>query len=107
MSGGNNTPRRLVVVASDTTNCRTFIFKGEGHTLGNTLKNIILQNPEVTFCGYSVPHPMEDQMFLRVQTVAGVAAEEALRRGLQDLRSACDVVKAKFQEEVNASQCHP
>jgi DNA-directed RNA polymerase I and III subunit RPAC2 len=43
-------------------NCRTFVFKGETHTLGNALKNVILQNPQVIFCGYSMPHPAEDQV---------------------------------------------
>jgi DNA-directed RNA polymerase I and III subunit RPAC2 len=43
-------------------NCRTFVFKGETHTLGNALKNVILQNPQVVFCGYSMPHPAEDQV---------------------------------------------
>ena len=43
-------------------NCRTFVFKGETHTLGNALKNVILQNPQVVFCGYSMPHPSEDQV---------------------------------------------
>jgi DNA-directed RNA polymerase I and III subunit RPAC2 len=42
-------------------NCRTFVFKGETHTLGNALKNAILRNPQVIFCGYSMPHPAEDQ----------------------------------------------
>ena len=51
--------------------CRTFVFKNEGHTLGNALRAVILQNPEVIFCGYTLPHPAEDQMHLRIQTVAG------------------------------------
>ncbi len=57
--------RRLVMLAGDAQSgetCRTFILKGESHTLGNALKNIILQNPSVTFCGYSIPHPAEDQV---------------------------------------------
>ncbi len=60
-------PRRLVMLAGDAKSgetCRTFILKGESHTLGNALKNVILQNPSVTFCGYSIPHPAEDQVGL-------------------------------------------
>ena len=37
---------RLVMLAGDAStgeSCRTFLFKGEGHTLGNALKNVILQ----------------------------------------------------------------
>ena len=43
----------------------------EGHTLGNVLRSVIMQNPQVAFCGYSLPHPAEDQMHLRIQTVEG------------------------------------
>ena len=59
--------------------------RGETHTLGNALRNVILQNPNVIFCGYDMPHPAEDQMFLRIQTVEGVSAQDALRKGLKDL----------------------
>ena len=96
--------QRLVVLAGDGKNdaddetCRTFIFKGETHTLGNALRSVILQNPEVLFCGYSMPHPAEDQMYLRIQTVEGITAQDALRKGLKDLREVCKVTKEKFEE---------
>lgn len=48
--------------SSTSESCRTFMFKGETHTLGNALKNVILRNPQVIFCGYSMPHPAEDQV---------------------------------------------
>nr|ACO10806.1 DNA-directed RNA polymerases I and III subunit RPAC2 [Caligus rogercresseyi] len=91
--------RRLVMVAGDGESgesCRTFIFKGENHTLGNALRSVILQNPDVLFCGYSIPHPAEDQMPLRIQTVSSVPAQDALRRGLEDLKDMCSVVSSKF-----------
>jgi len=46
--------------------CRTFVFRGETHTLGNALKNVILRNPQVIFCGYSMPHPAEDQVKISI-----------------------------------------
>ena len=94
--------RRLVMLAGDAHSgetCRTFIFKGESHTLGNALKNVILQNPRVTFCGYSIPHPAEDQMFLRIQTVEGVAAQDALRKGFRDLKQICQITRQTFVDE--------
>ena len=33
-----------------------------------------------------MPHPAEDQMFLRIQTAEGVSAQDALRKGLKDLK---------------------
>ena len=31
----------------------------EDHTLGNVLRYIIMKNPEVEFCGYSIPHQVK------------------------------------------------
>lgn len=93
--------RKLVMLASaeaQSENCRTFIFKGESHTLGNALKNVILQNPAVTFCGYSIPHPAEDQMFLRIQTVDTVPAQDVLKKGLKDLKTICGMTRRTFNE---------
>lgn len=96
--------KRLVMLAGDGKNnaddetCRTFIFRGETHTLGNALRSVILQNPGVLFCGYSMPHPAEDQMFFRIQTAEGVSAQDALRKGLKDLKEVCKVTKDRFEE---------
>jgi len=114
MSGGtlnsnsisSENEQRLVMLAgdgktdADDETCRTFIFRGETHTLGNALRNVILQNPNVIFCGYDMPHPAEDQMFLRIQTVEGVSAQDALRKGLKDLKGICKVTKEKFEKAV-------
>ena len=80
----------------------SLLFAGESHTLGNALKNVILQNPSVTFCGYSIPHPAEDQMFLRIQTAEGDGAETAsdvLKRGFVDLKKMCAITRKKFNKE--------
>lgn len=43
-------------------------------------------SPEVTFCGYTVPHPMEQKIHFRIQCTAGKPAAEILRKGLKDLK---------------------
>eukprot|EP00590_Aulacoseira_subarctica_P012492 CAMPEP_0172423848 /NCGR_PEP_ID=MMETSP1064-20121228/17777_1 /TAXON_ID=202472 /ORGANISM="Aulacoseira subarctica , Strain CCAP 1002/5" /LENGTH=164 /DNA_ID=CAMNT_0013165399 /DNA_START=79 /DNA_END=573 /DNA_ORIENTATION=+ len=48
---------------------RTFAIGNEDHTLGNALRHVLMQNNEVEFAGYSVPHPSEPILQLRVQTV--------------------------------------
>jgi len=96
--------QRLVMVNSGAgINCRTFVFKNEGHTLGNALRSVIMQNPQVTFCGYSLPHPAEDQMHLRIQTVEDVDAQDALLKGLNDLKKMTLHTKEVFQKSVEDS----
>lgn len=47
--------------------CATFIIKNEDHTLGNLLRYVITRYPDVEFCGYSMPHPSEAKMHIRIQ----------------------------------------
>lgn len=94
--------KRLEVVDSagslDET-CKTFVFHNEDHTLGNSLRYMIMKNPEVQFCGYSVPHPSENKINFRIQT-HGEEATEVLKKGLKDLNSVCEHVLDTFKTSV-------
>ena len=56
----------------------TFTLHHEDHTIGNTMRYILNKTPEVSFCGYSVPHPAEPRMNLRLQTIGPPATEVLL-----------------------------
>ncbi|KAK0183471.1 hypothetical protein PV327_001509 [Microctonus hyperodae] len=93
---------RLAEIAGDEGSgdqSRTFVFQNEGHTLGNALRSIISQYPRVAFCGYTVPHPAETKMHLRIQMKGNERAVDALRQGLKDLDKVCDHVADQFQQE--------
>lgn len=47
---------------------RTFCLGDEDHTLGNSLRHILMRDSAVSFAGYSVPHPSEPIVQIRVQT---------------------------------------
>ncbi|KAL9102906.1 MAG: hypothetical protein Q9163_001998 [Psora crenata] len=89
--------------ATDT--AASFEFENEDHTLGNALRYTIMKNPEVELCGYSIPHPSEAKMNLRIQTYEGTTVYDALEKGFDDLTAICDVVIEKFvaaRDEFNA-----
>ena len=44
----------------------TYSFVEEDHTLGNIVRNQILKNKHVDFCAYSMPHPSEQIVNVRV-----------------------------------------
>nr|AQS22690.1 DNA-directed RNA polymerases I and III subunit rpac2 [Pseudodiaptomus poplesia] len=93
--------RRLMMKEGDSGpegNCKTFIFHNESHTLGNTLRTMLLHNPQVTFAGYTIPHPSEDIMHLRVQTIEGYLPQAALCQAFVDLKSMVTLTKSKFQD---------
>lgn len=78
----------------------SFQIANEDHTLGNVLRYIIMKNPEVEFCGYSIPHPSEDFLNIRIQTYGDITAVDALKKGLQDMMDMCDAVEEKFTQRI-------
>ncbi|KAL4898535.1 DNA-directed RNA polymerase [Aspergillus ambiguus] len=99
--------KRIVVLPGHTKTAASFQFDGEGHTLGNALRYAIMKNPQVEFCGYTIPHPSETKMNLRIQTYDTTDAFEALEKGLDTLMDLCDVVTEKFttaRDAFNASE---
>jgi DNA-directed RNA polymerases I and III subunit RPAC2 len=76
----------------------TFIFGNEDHTLGNSLRHVLMQRPEVDFCGYSVPHPYEPLMNLRLQVKEGFIAKEVLKAGLTDLGEVANIMERAFDD---------
>ncbi|KUL84593.1 hypothetical protein ZTR_08694 [Talaromyces verruculosus] len=87
---------RITILSGASDTAASFQFKEEGHTLGNALRYVIMKNPKVEFCGYTIPHPSETKMNIRIQTYDGTTAIEALEKGLNDLMDLCDVVSDKF-----------
>jgi len=73
-----------------------FLFRGHDHTLGNLFQTWMVENlietanPSITYVGYSVPHPLRDEMILRVGVEDGKegsarAAVAAAASGCQEL----------------------
>lgn len=77
----------------------TFSFSEEDHTLGNSLRYVLNHDPRVEFCGYSVPHPSENRINVRIQTT-GDPAKDVLKDALHDLMLMCQHVRSTFEREV-------
>nr|XP_046262236.1 DNA-directed RNA polymerases I and III subunit RPAC2 isoform X2 [Scatophagus argus] len=52
--------------------CVTFVLHDEDHTLGNSLRYMIMKNADVEFCGYTITHPSESKINFRIQTRVNV-----------------------------------
>ena len=85
--GGDTLPEDVLV---QPTNKRLlgfdFVFQKQDHTLGNLLQTWIdqnhVENGDVTFVGYMVPHPLRDEMVLTIGIADG--NEETARRVLKE-----------------------
>ena len=92
----------IVSEASSSTDefSKTFTLNDEDHTLANSLRYLIMKNPNVIFCGYTIPHPSEIKVNFRIQTNKTVTAIEVLEKGLNDLAQVCAHVKETFRKAV-------
>jgi DNA-directed RNA polymerases I and III subunit RPAC2 len=79
---------------------RTFAIGDEDHTIGNATRHILMQDARVNFAGYSVPHPSEPVVHIRVQTKAdsGCTAVDALKDACKTLHSQCNEVMARLED---------
>ena len=89
---------KIELISTDTAQAVTFCIWEEDHTLGNALRYMIIRNPYVSFCGYSMPHPSEAKLHLRIQTHGPVTAVDALRQGLADLKAMSNHMLQVFNE---------
>ncbi|KAF9225746.1 RBP11-like subunits of RNA polymerase [Gyrodon lividus] len=75
----------------------TYQIFDESHTMGNALRWMIMKNPKVEFCGYSVPHPSENLIQLRIQMYDGLSSLDALLEALSNLDGVCDSVEDAYR----------
>ncbi|GAA0151866.1 DNA-directed RNA polymerase [Lithospermum erythrorhizon] len=75
----------------------TFSLNDEDHTLANSLRFVLNQDPRVSVCGYSIPHPSDARVNIRVQTT-GDPASEVVKDSCQDLMLMCQHVRSTFDQ---------
>ena len=80
-------------------NC-TYSFKNEDHTLGNILRYILMKDSNTLFCGYSIPHPSEDLMNVRLQTKEK-NTNEVMEKAMNRIDEISDILSNKFQKALN------
>ncbi|XP_059935250.1 LOW QUALITY PROTEIN: DNA-directed RNA polymerases I and III subunit RPAC2-like [Mesoplodon densirostris] len=79
------TALEMVQAAGTDGHCVTFVLHEEDHTLGNSLRYMIMKNLEVEFCGYTTTHPSGSKINLHIQTRGALPAVEPFQRGLTEL----------------------
>lgn len=103
-------PETITVVPSDAQLPGfDFLIQGEDHTLGNMLQTWLVDNhvdgdamPRISFAGYKIPHPLKDEMLLRIGVDDGneVTARTAIAMAARGCR-------AMFQEWLRLWQGGP
>ena len=82
------------------------LFKGEDHTLGNLFQTWIDQNligkGNVTFAGYKIPHPLIDEMLMRIGVDDGkeLSAREAIAEAARSCAAMFRAWKSEWQQAI-------
>ena len=79
---------------------RTYCIGDEDHTLGNALRHILMQHEGINFAGYSVPHPSEPVVQIRVQTDGQNKATDALIEAAETLGETCDFLLEELERAI-------
>ncbi len=99
-----NAPKQqkpLIVERQDNdVTCATYVFNNEDHTLGNALRTVLARSADIEFVGYSIPHPSETKMNMRVQTT-GANTDNVLQEGLRNIEIMCKIMKKKFLQALH------
>ena len=61
-------PENAVEVVADSARAATFILHDEDHTIGNLLCDVLSEHPLVDYVGYSIVHPTQPKIQVRIQT---------------------------------------
>lgn len=64
------------------------------------LEQILINNSKVEFAGYSVPHPSEPIVQIRVQTNAPTTAVQALQESCETLHEQCEYVLQQLESKL-------
>mmetsp|Transcript_12329 Transcript_12329/g.15631 ORF Transcript_12329/g.15631 Transcript_12329/m.15631 type:complete len:156 (+) Transcript_12329:46-513(+) len=106
-------PFELEVKGTGHPSSKTYAIGGEDHTLGNALRHVLMQNASVEFAGYSVPHPSEPVVQIRVQTAGRkiqqengeeidtrLPATDVLKEACDTLIAQCEIVLDQVEEKM-------
>ena len=100
---GDALPEDVTVQLAD---CRLraidFFFQKQDHTLGNLIQawldEHIVGQGDITFAGYDIPHPLRDEMVLRIG-VTGDNPEATARSALKQAMTACQAMFTAWRDQ--------
>lgn len=92
---------------SRVSNCGTFLIYLEDHTIGNMLRMQLLRDDNVLFAAYRVPHPLEHNLEIRIQTNESSTPFTALYSALTALITQFSSLTRSFKKQVQDARYRP
>lgn len=107
--------KKLEIESSGSEYSSTFILREEDHTIGNALRHVLAEDQRIELVGYSIPHPLENKLHIRIQTLeknpdgsaTNFHAVDGLKAGCQELKDRGAILIDTFERalsEFNANK---
>jgi DNA-directed RNA polymerase II subunit RPB11 len=85
-------------------NAATFLVLKEDHTLGNILRMQLHRDPNVLFAAYRMPHPLEHNIALKIQTTDHSSPMGALNTAIKDLICELNILEDRMTDELERNK---
>ncbi|WVQ98717.1 hypothetical protein IAU59_005848 [Kwoniella sp. CBS 9459] len=80
-------------------NAATVLLRKQDHTLGSMIRAQLMLDPTVLFAGYKVPHPLENDIIIKIQTDERSNPADALKRACHLLIRQTVHIKQQFVDQ--------
>ena len=83
-------------------NACAYTIRHEDHTLACLIWNALLNNPDVLFAGYKVPHPLEPNVVIKVETSGDrVTPKRAMKKAIDSCAGLFTSLEDSFKFEMS------
>jgi len=81
-------------------NYSQFKLMKEDHTIGNSIQMELLENENVIFSGYRIPHPLKKELYIKIKTKSTTEPRKELIKGLKAIQTKIKTLKQEFKSAI-------
>lgn len=89
-----------IEIIEDKTLELTFIVHGESHGICNSLRHILMKNPDVEYAVYNIDHPLTGEPEMTIKTKRGKRPRIALKQAAEELLDETNQLKALIEKNL-------
>ena len=78
--------------------------EGEGHTFCGLLESVLLEDNNVEFAGYQVPHPLMANTIINIRTTKNIKPEDALKNACEKMLQKGKELNEVFTQALEQAQ---
>ena len=72
----------------------------EDHTIGNSIQMELLENENIIFSGYRIPHPLKKELYIKIKTKSTTEPRKELIKGLKASQTKIKILKQEFKSAI-------